>query len=213
MVGRKPKQKQSLRARLLEDWQKQADAAKQANLQRYQQITEGRTNLMNRLLKEMEGYGTQREADLRQEARQQGAAAQQDLVSRGLATSTITPTVQAGVQRDLMGNIGRLRADIQAKRMGIISGQEGERLGAIERRTDVGPSEADMLKLLEGMGSAKSPRARMLRSPGFGGRGMGMTWMGMGDTVRRRRMPAAKKPAVQQSGGLTFGALLKRFGR
>ena len=74
---------------------------------------------------------------------QRGTAAQQGLVSAGLANSTVMPTVMAGIDRaraDALASVAQRSAAYQA-------GMQADLAGAIERREDEYPSLQMMLQL------------------------------------------------------------------
>lgn len=105
--------------------------ARQANEQRYQQmlgITSQTTG--------------QREADIRASYAGQGANIQQQLARRGMAGTTIAPTMQMGVQREQQSALNRLADQMQQTKLGII-----------ERREDRYPDLGSLQSIISGIGS------------------------------------------------------------
>jgi hypothetical protein len=114
--------------KLQSEYQKAQDEAKAANESRYQG-----------LLTEQKGMGEQEAKDIRSTYSGLATQGQQDLVSRGLAASTIAPTMQAGYARRETAELGRLGDRLREQRLGIM-----------ERRSDTYP-DLGQLQSLAGM--------------------------------------------------------------
>jgi hypothetical protein len=110
--------------------QQAQDDAKQANEQRYQEILEGYQNL-----------GNQAGADISRLYQGMRATGYQDLVSRGLAGTTIAPTMNMAYAREETNAQARLQEQVRR-----------EQLGFMERRTDAYPDQSAYLNLLAQLG-------------------------------------------------------------
>lgn len=112
-------------------YQKAYSAALEANESRYQEILAG-----------LETAGAQETKDIGTAYAGAEAAGQQDLVSRGLANTTMLPTMRTGVATAKTSALGRLKERLLQ-----------QRLGFMERRTDAYPSMDQFLQLMMGQGN------------------------------------------------------------
>lgn len=85
--------------------------------------------------------------DVRQGARAQAAGLQQQLISSGLANTTISGTMMRGVESDRLRAMQGLQEQDAARQVGLMTQQAGAQMGAaggvadfIAARSDVGPN-------------------------------------------------------------------------
>lgn len=121
---------------LTEAYQSSYDEAKAANEQRYQDILKG-----------YEQQGQQAVADVNSAYDAAESRGAQDLVSSGLAGTTVLPSMRAGIAKQKTAAVGRLKESLLA-----------DRLGFMERRTDQYPDYSQLLQLamLQGRGNGLS---------------------------------------------------------
>lgn len=152
--------------RLVESYNTAYGEARGANEARYQQllgITDQTTG--------------QRAADIRGDAESERSDLQQGLARTGLANTTVSPTLTAGVRRREQESLNRLADQMQ-----------GTKLGIIERREDQYPDAASLQSSLAGL------------SEGYGGKGVSALYGALGNIQQGGGGGAA--PAV----GGAFGA-------
>lgn len=104
--------------------------AKAANEQRYQQM-----------LGIADQTTGQRAADIRSDYGQQGSKVMQNLARLGMANTTVAPTMQMGVNREMQSSLNRAADELQ-----------GTKLGIMERRTDKYPDIGLLTQLISGAG-------------------------------------------------------------
>jgi hypothetical protein len=91
--------------------------------------------------------------------------AHSDLVSRGLAGTTVAPTMAMGIERERGAALGGLEERLARMRLGYDTAITQARLGAMERREDVGP---DYGMLMEGLPQRGDIGMELLRLGTFG---------------------------------------------
>jgi len=210
---------------LLKQLQKQQDAANKANEKRYTQLLKQLRDTQQQSLGtyseamgEVRKLGKTRESDIQRDAVRQGAAAEQDLISRGLGNTTIRSSVQRGVEEDRQRSLNMLAEMLAGQRAGVLQDRAGleaqlggQIAGAIERRSDIGPDTglyAGLIQQLARAEQASQPTnvrvgARTPTTPlrdslrgGFGGGGASGGGSGGGASN-----PAAASGNGAQSGG------------
>ena len=105
---RNPQQYQQ--QQLIQQYQKAMEDARAATESRYQQA-----------LSNLEGVGTQERADINSRYNSAGSAVNQSMVSSGLSGTTVTPTMQMGVERERTSALSRLSADLAREKNAIIA--------------------------------------------------------------------------------------------
>lgn len=132
---------------LIDEYTKKTNEANAANEARY---TEGKgelTDLRSRVMAQIQNLGMSQVADVNRQFSGARSSALQDLADRGLANSTITPSVVAGLERQKAEAIGGLHENRALQQIGLDQGTTNDLVGFIERRNDVAPS-LDMLAQL-----------------------------------------------------------------
>jgi len=113
-----------------EEVERARQEARESNESRYQEILTG-----------MEGLGRQEARDISRRYRGLRSGAEQDLISRGLAGTTVLPGVRALYGREETAALSRLNARLAR-----------ERFGFMERRSDTYPDERTLLGLAQAAG-------------------------------------------------------------
>lgn len=178
---------------LLEQMQGQQDEANAANEQRYSDILQQIRDTMGTVggtygdIDELLGtLGKSQKRDIRKSTKRRKAQTEQDLISRGLGSSTIRESMfQRHDEEKDRANLS-LFESLSGQRAGALMGRAGseERLGGLlasmmERRTDQGPDMGQLSRLMEMMGQGGGghttigPGSMGSFSEGRGG-GMGM---------------------------------------
>lgn len=189
---------------LWNDFQSKQTQANAANDNRYKDILGGYDQIMGTF----DNAGAQQAADINQGARNQGAQVQQNLVSSGLAGTTVMPTLQAGVERQRVANQARLNEQLQGQRAGMAK----NRLDFMERRTDQAPDPNMYMNLIQKIGEGGfGPQDTMAGGPG-GGAGVGGVGPmgaggGMGPGMVNFRDPAN---GISPGGGGSGGGVNKQ---
>ncbi len=93
-------------------------------------VAGGFGTLRGDLLSALEGSGDQERLDINEQFSNLGDATQAGLVSSGLSGSTINPSLQAGVQRQRSGALGRLDERLRQQELGAIGSTGFGALGA-----------------------------------------------------------------------------------
>jgi len=105
---------------------------------------EGAIPARDRIMAMFEGMGQQERADIQQQYRNLQSQVQGDVASRGLAGSTVLPSLKRGVATAERADLGRLDERLRRERIGaetdwskyltgLMTGLRGETLGADER--------------------------------------------------------------------------------
>lgn len=149
------------------------EAARRANERRYQEILGGYGQRYEDVMGALQGYGGQARADILQRGESMKAGALQDLVSRGLAGTTILPTVRAGIERQTAGNLARQAETMGMSVAGMMAQLSGQRLGFMERREDMYPNLGMYYGMLQnygryGGGQSQPSRYMLGAQPGGG---------------------------------------------
>lgn len=183
---------------IITQMQEAQTGATEANLQRYQEMMGGFEGLgvaagerqqqvmeqfggvgeaagerHEQIMAQMEGLGTAGRARIKRETAQRQAGAAQQLVSRGLGSTTITSAIAGGIAREGETATQELEERVAGQRTGAISAQRGveaqlgmqqvgameragaaatqlgvQKLGMMERRTDLGPDMGQFANLI-----------------------------------------------------------------
>jgi hypothetical protein len=139
---------------LVESFQAAHDRANRMNEERYREILAGYDDLRGRVMGDLAGVGAQEKADIERDYRSMGSDVQQSLINRGFGNSSLGATMQFGVNRERLGALGRLNDRLARQRSQFDVGITTGKLGAIERRSDVGPDPAMLLQLAQAAGAS-----------------------------------------------------------
>lgn len=138
------------------DWMKEVDLASQsalgANVARYGDIFKGYAERYNQGMGYLNDLGRTQRADINQRYQADWSRAQQDLASRGLLGSTISPTLQLGYAKARDQAILGLNESLAQQRLGTHAQLSGDVLRFAEARTDEYPDYAQMLNLAQVQG-------------------------------------------------------------
>ena len=170
---------------LASEYQKALDKANAANDKRYQQ-TLGLRRGMERLNLKRTG---QEVDDAEQRGNVQQSAMQQQLVTGGLANTTVGIGRNTPIQRNTDAEVRRIRDDRLNTQLGLIEG----RTGVIERKQDIGPDFNQLFAQQQALGQGGG--GVMYAGAGAYGQRRG----GFGRRYQNRRPTAAGR----QSGGGT----------
>jgi len=196
IISSRPDRAAAERTRLTEEYQTAYNEAKAANEARYQEILAGyrtrystamthlgetRTGITAQLasnraevLTGLEGLGEEQLAGIGRRYTRERASVAQGLISSGLHSTTVAPSVQAGVTRREGYAVGEATERHRRERIGYISqlgaqelaalhrlsdaellmqtGLTKEELDFMERREDEYPSESLYVQLMQGLG-------------------------------------------------------------
>ena len=148
-------------ADVLSQYQQAMDDANAANDLRYQQGMNMLGDRYTRGMGYLDNAGQQEGADIRQDYHNLGTRIDQDLISRGLSGTTIRPTQQMGVQRELSSSLGRMNERLAQQKVATDAQLSGDIAGFLERREDQAPDISQMLALMQAAG----------QGGGYGGNG------------------------------------------
>lgn len=170
--------------------------ARQANIQRFKDIVGERVEgappgtFRGGLL---ENVGREQRELIGERSVQAGARAEQDLISRGLASTTIRPSIQRGIASD------------RARQERALTEQTSRlRAGVIERREDTGPDPALFANLARQAEAAGSTNRIQARIPGRAVPSGGPAGSGGGGGRSSFGERAPGQPTIQ-GGVKTFG--------
>lgn len=149
---------------LMEKMTQEQAATKAENLARYQQIIGeyGGVRDRARTLNAQMSDQLYRDIDQRYDGLNSDAVA--NLGARGLANTTIAPSVLAGITRERSASLARASDERLQRTIKIDTDATGELAKAIERRTDVGPSNQDIQALATAAGQAQANLGGSLKS-------------------------------------------------
>lgn len=114
--------------------------ARQANEKRYADILARYQQMYDRNMGMLRDRGKQEAADIRSGWANRETQGMQDLVGRGLAGTTIAPTMKAGYQRNMNADLGRLDERLRSEMVGYDTSMTGRMLDFMERRDDTYPN-------------------------------------------------------------------------
>jgi hypothetical protein len=146
------RQNQANLNRYIQAFQQQSAAANRANEARYQQGLD----IYGEIIKRYGPGGTFMQgatAQIERGLEKAGARGYQDLVSAGLASTTMPSTLRGRLEEDI-GQPARLR--LEDLRMERLSGAQRDLASFTERREDIGPDMGQFAGLMEG--AAQQPR-------------------------------------------------------
>jgi hypothetical protein len=189
---------------------KASEAAKQANLERYQQglatLRAGYTTAEG----QAQQFGTTALQGVEESAIQQRAKGEQDLISRGLGGTTIRGAMTRAVERERVSGRARI-GEQRAMMLGGLAQQRARDIsGFMERRTDVGPDLGMFASLIQsaqqgaGGGGTTVRRTGAMASRGLDvfGRPMGTKFGRGAPTATRQRATRGGVYRKSPQGGL-----------
>jgi hypothetical protein len=164
----RPTDMNSLYRRTLDEMRSAQQRAFEANRARDQEIRSGYDRRYSDVMGQLEGMGAQEASDIRQAWWDRGTQTQADLQARGLAGTTIAPTMAAGNTRQMNADQARLQERLRRERLGHMGGMQKEKLDYIERITDAYPDPSMNVSLLRDMAQYN---AGLQQQPSAGGGG------------------------------------------
>ena len=167
------------RGSLATQYQTAQSQAKATNLARYKEILAEYQERYAGVMGSLEGAGAQERADIEARGRSMQSGALQDAIGRGLAGTTVLPSMRAGYAKQTEGELGRQSERLQQQRTGLMAGLSGDTLGFMERREDEYPDMNQMMQLMQQYGYGQ----------GAGG-GYGQQRMSIMDRMMQARLRA-----------------------
>jgi hypothetical protein len=122
----------------------------------------------------LEGAGNQQRKDINADYSKLNASQQQDLARRGLLSSTVSQTMQNGVERKKQDSLGVLQESLNRQRLSTDAQISGDILNFKERKQENAPSYGDYTNLMMQLGQSGGG----WNSPGYGSYGGGQTGVG-----------------------------------
>lgn len=154
---------------LYQSFQNAMNSANAANESRYGQISSGYDTRKNDAMALLNSRSQQGQADIGRMYSERGAAAGQDMVSRGLTGTTVPQTIQTGILNEKQAALNRLSDQTNQEKLQYGSGMDLDKLQFMERRNDTGPSYAQLMQLASGLGGAAGGAGGGLSIGGGGG--------------------------------------------
>ena len=142
-------------------YQRAFDAAKNANEARYQDILSQYAQRYQRGMTNLQGMGDQAIADVNADYQGLSSRTGQSMVDRGLTGTTIAPSMQAGIERERQGAVGRVNESVRSQRLQTDASLSADKLAFMERRTDAYPDPNFYLRLQE-MQTSPAPQGSTL---------------------------------------------------
>ena len=146
---------QNLIQQLISDMTAGQEQARQANLDRYEQLLQHISGLGQQLEGTLAGIGEAAGQRIEQRGVQQGRQAEQQAISRGIGSTTVAPALQRGVAADTEAQRQDLDAQLAQQRLGVQQQVGQMTAGAIEGRQDVGPDMGAFLGLIQQLAGAQ----------------------------------------------------------
>lgn len=137
---------------LMNNYQNAYNAAKNANLHRYNDILAGYNQRKTDVMNSMEGMNQQAASDIRTDYDAMADSQAQKLRNAGLAGTTVMPTMIAGVEKQKQAQLNRLNEATMAQKTNALAGLEGDTLKFQENRNDVYPDTSLYASLLQNAG-------------------------------------------------------------
>lgn len=181
-------------------YQRAFDEATAANKARENEITTGLTDLRGRTMDRSAAFANQQRADQSAAYDAQRAGVTQQMVNAGLSSSTVLPTMQAGVTRQQQADSRRLEDGILQREQDYDRQSAMDLLGFRERITDAYPDYNQMAQLAQGVGAASGAMGG--GGGGFGSGGYSVPGRAYGGPIQQQPMQAAggamQAPAAAQ---------------
>lgn len=137
---------------LIESFQTAQDEARKENEARFAEIKTGLKGRRQRVLDLIRGTGEQERKDIQTRATGRRSAAQQDLISRGIGTTTIRTDVSEGVAREEEAQLARLSDRLRLQEADVDTRLSGDLFSFLERREDQFPDFSQLINLAIGLG-------------------------------------------------------------
>ena len=183
---------------LADSFQQAHNSANRANERRYGQIMQGYDALRDRTASNLQGLGAQESMDIDRSYHNLGSDAYNRLVNRGFANSSLLATMGMGINRERLASRGRLNDRLAQQRIGADMAITQGKLGAIERRNDIGPDPAMLAQLAQMQGSG-------------GGVPSGFGSFVLPPSVNQGQVSQAYQNALAQHMGLATAQLVPNF--
>ena len=145
---------QLLQYALAQGYQNMAERNRAREEQLYNRTLRGYRRRERDVMGTLETAGRQDLSDIRSAWRTRSAGAQQDLVGRGLANTTIAPTLAAGHQRYMQADLRRSRQGMAVTRAQTQAQMRGDRLRYQGSATFDQPDPALLANLSRGVGQS-----------------------------------------------------------
>jgi len=126
--------------------------ANAANERRYQDILAGYQTRESAVMGLLDQMGTTQAANIQSAARQSERQSAAELTARGLAGTTIMPSMRAGIRARAARSMADLGVRTAVQRASLLSALRGDMLQFMERRTDAGPSTGAWANALQALG-------------------------------------------------------------
>ena len=139
---------------LANSYQNQTNAANQANMSRYDQGLAALLDRMNRAGLAINNLTNEGIADIGRQFEGARATADQDLINRGLANTTVRSGVMRGLTTDQAAETNRYWDNQARQNLNEDYRQTGDIVNWIGGRNDVAPSTGDLANLASGVGAA-----------------------------------------------------------
>jgi len=162
--------------KLTDEYQTAYNEAKAANLKRYEEVLagyktrygtamEGLAKSRTEIMSGLEGMGQEELAGIGRQYTKERASVSQQLISSGLHSTTVAPSVLGGVTRREGYAVGEAQERLRRERLGYLqqlsdkelmmqTGMTKEELDFMERREDEYPSESLYVQLMQGLGGS-----------------------------------------------------------
>ncbi len=199
---------------LLEEAEKQREAANAANEARYQEIKTSKNKLRDRALAEAENWGATERRNTEEASRRELNRINANLAARGLGNSTITGAFDLQAKRNLRDQLVDLSERKSARTLGYDIDLTKDRDAFIERKTENAPDYNTILSLAKEYGNSLASQPggynggygglNALMSGGFGG-GLGSALQASNAGTARNTPwgPLMQASTIGQIGGVT----------
>lgn len=138
--------------RLSADYQSAYTEAKTANEQRYGEIVKGYQSRYSTAVTDLEGLGEAEKAEIGRVYAMANAQNAQSLISSGLHSTTIAPSVRTQGARAESDTLALANERIRRERLGYTTGMSKELLDFMERREDTYPDTSLYVNLMNQLG-------------------------------------------------------------
>lgn len=135
-------------------FQRNYDAANQANELRYGDIVGGLTGIYDRNMARINSLGSQERADINRRADQNKQAALSNLTSRGLGGTTVRDSVANKAEEDRNRALRQMQDQETRQRIGADSAMAGDVFRFMERRNDAAPDLNQLASLNQALGAS-----------------------------------------------------------
>lgn len=136
-------------------YQQALDKANAANENRYNQILGGYDQLHSRVMGDLANVGAMEKKDINRQYNSMGSDVYQRLVNRGFGNSSLTGTMQMGVERERADALARSAERAAQLRANADMQLSTGKFGVMERRTDMGPDPNQLLEIARLQGQTR----------------------------------------------------------